>query len=60
MNAETAIEILEKEEEDTFMGSEKEWKNAVKLGYEALKRELACRIRRPDLPWPLLPGETEY
>jgi len=55
---ERAIEILEKEEEDTFMGSEKEWKAAVKLGIEALKIIKGSRGVCSVIIAPPLPGET--
>lgn len=54
-----AIEIMEKEEEDTWMGDEEKWKAAVKLSYEALKREKHNRQYQPFLIFGLLPGETE-
>ncbi len=59
MKLDRASEILEKEEEDTWLGSEKEWKAAVKIGYEAIKGIKAVRQLHPELsPFPL-PGETE-
>ena len=53
-----AIEILEEEEEVTWVGSEEKWKAAVKIGYEAMKR---IRASRNLLPFEieLLPGEKE-
>jgi len=59
MNLEKAIEILEKEQEDTFMGSEKDWKQALKLGSEGLKRIKNGRIYLFALRHPKLPGETD-
>ena len=59
MKLEEAIEIFKKEEEDTFTGSEKKWKEAIQLGIEALKIILACRADEDinlDAP---LPGEPE-
>ena len=59
MTLKEAIKILEKEEEDTWLGSEREWKAAVKLGIEAIKR---CQyIAKHTDRWAavLLPGETE-
>lgn len=54
-----AVEALEKEEEDTFMGSEKRWKGAVKLGYEALKHYRGRRALGMLGYDRLLPGETK-
>jgi len=59
MKLDRAIEILEKEEEDTWMVSEREWKAAVKLGYEALKDIRKCRPPYYSKGTMLLPGETE-
>ena len=59
MKIDRAIEILEKEEEDTWLGTEREWKAAVKLGYEALKREKANRDNPDFVMVGKLPGETE-
>jgi len=59
MKLEEAVEILEKEWEDTWMGSEAKWKKAVKLGYEALKREIANRENPDFVMVGKLPGETE-
>ena len=59
MKPERAIEILEKEEEDTFLGSEKDWKDAVKLGYEGLKAIINARANNYWTPIPPLPGETK-
>lgn len=59
MNLERAKEILDKEYEDTFMGTEKEWKEAVRLGSEAMKR---CQLARKETSFvgpALLPGETK-
>jgi len=54
-----AIEILEKVEEDTWLGPERQWKAAVKLGYEALKG--IKKVRKTFRPYveALLPGEAE-
>lgn len=59
MNIDEAIEILEKEEEDTFIGSENDWKCAVKLGIEALKRIKELHSGGYMVREGLLPGETE-
>ena len=59
MKLEKAIEILEKEEEDTFMGSEKVWKKAVSLGYAALRRIVDMRKSPCITADEILPGETE-
>ena len=58
MTIDRAIEIFEKELESTFMGCEKDWKEAVKLGMEALI--LISLIRRYywNSASTLLPGET--
>ena len=53
------IEILQKEEEDTWMGSEREWKDAVKVAYEALKAIKEYRRLPFYSSLKLLPGETE-
>ena len=60
MKLEKAREILEKEEEDTFMGSEKDWKAAVKLGYGALERVIDYKKAHIcGMHYTPLPGETE-
>lgn len=52
-----AIEIMETEEKDTFVGSEDEWKAAVKVSYEAMKRFRDAYIARTSILPVLLPGE---
>lgn len=59
MHIDKAIEILEKEHEDTFMGSEKDWKDAVKLGIQALKRVQLQHDPAGCITDRLLPSETE-
>jgi len=59
MTLDKAIEILEKEQEDTFMGSERDWKDAVKLGIKALQRFQGLRAAGHYVGMPLLKGETE-
>jgi len=59
MTIDEAIEILEKEEEDTWMGPEDKWKSAVKMGYEAMKAWKNLRDN-PGMSFDaLLPGETK-
>ena len=59
MKIDRAIEIFETEEEDTFMGSETEWKSALKLGIEALKRLQEERKHMQTAFTGLLPGEIK-
>ncbi len=54
-----AIEIMEAEEEDTFVGGAEEWKAAVKVSYEALKFRKAEKESGYLDSDDLLPGETE-
>ena len=58
MKLEKVIEILEKEKEDTFMGSEEEWKAALGVAIEALLTIKNGRIAGQNPEWLLLPGET--
>jgi len=59
MNIDEAIEVFERELEDTFIGSEEKWKRALKLGLEALKRVKWQRIPGGSIRENLLPGETK-
>ncbi len=59
MTIDEAIEILEKEEEDTWLGPEDKWKSAVKMGYEALKAVSNYRLCGPLDLFKKLPGETK-
>jgi len=55
---ERAIEIMEAEEEDTFVGGAEEWKAAVKVSYEAMKDIKSARAVGFLPKEHCLPGET--
>ena len=44
MKINEAIEVFERELEDTFIGSEEKWKRAIRLGIEALRRTQAAKV----------------
>lgn len=54
-----AIKNLETESEDTFMGSEEEWKATILISKEGLKRLQDMRISPCTTADEILPGETE-
>jgi len=53
-----AKEILEKEEEDTWMGNEAQWKLALRICIEAAEREIANRDSPDFVKVGKLPSET--
>ena len=62
MNIPEAIKIIEENAAWLDDSTSHYWKEALKLGIEALKRELENRSECPmesDISYTLLPGETE-
>jgi len=58
MKLEKAIEVLAKFDKGQYPGSAIEFRKAVKLGNEALKRFQQWRFVKSHLASELLPGET--
>lgn len=59
MNLPKAIEILSIERKTAELQTDPDFYNALKLGIEALKRELYNRQHQPFLIFGKLPRETE-
>lgn len=59
MTLEEAIELQNLHLQHSDQVEHHDLDEAVKLGIEALKRELLFRERVPRKEWSLLPGETE-
>ncbi len=55
---EEAKEIMEKEWEDTFVGSKRKWKAAVKLVIPALSQRITLKNATPARLYKPLPGEA--
>ena len=59
MTIDRAIEILSDSANRGVTTFNQDFKDAERLGIEALKREKECRHLLPPEAWELLPGETK-